>query len=330
MLLLTGCGGITKEEFFQDEQNMEKSIELNNKAIEFGCDKLATLNKFTRSKKPNSHDLSKIMPILGLREIDATDIDKMYTLDLSNIKNYTCTNIRDEKIRYCREKYSNAFDVFKENQCLASVYDKIPPFSSYDLYDNSINFVYDGKDLYDDLGNKIRQVYDIPDEVKYLLPEFTASELIKADNEILGAYDEYCGWPLCSDDDLQNVTKLNAAMVLHDFCNQEHWQKTKECICYAHETYKKVDYKNVIYIYEQHDIPKSKRAEFDKIFTQCEQKIERERKKKEQNRYGESTSASESDEAFGQFFIETLENAAWAHKTITDTRKKAEQRSKNK
>ena len=44
-------------------------------------------------------------------------------------------------------------------------------------------------------------------------------------------------------------------------------------------------------------------------------------------RYGETAPDAESDDAFGQFLMETLGNGVWAHKTVTGMRKDAEKRS---
>lgn len=281
-ILLSACGGITQEEFFQDKQNMDKSIELANKAIESGCDKLTILNNFIQIETPNGDDLAKIMPALGLKAIDSKDIDKMYTLDLSMVKKYKCSNIRDEKINYCRQKYSN---VFKENQCLASVYDKIPPFSTYGIYDNTTNYIYDGEDVYKILESKIRKIHPLPDDTEKFLPVFSASELIKTRKEILGKYDGDCssgGW-LCEED--KTVTRLNAIRILYSVCKHSfrYLGEQPECVCYAHETYKKVNYQNLIYIDEKGGkLPQSKKTEFDQIFKKCKQKLEKQR-------YGETS-----------------------------------------
>ena len=326
-LLLGACATMTEQEFFQDQQNSEKFNELERNALITGCDKVVELNKFVQLEKPTNNDLASIMPILGLKTTYATDVNKMYDVDLSVIKKYSCTDIRDEKVRYCLEKYGDTLDLFKENQCLASLYNKIPPFSTYDKYSDDINYVYEGKDLIEKIKDKISQIYTMPEDVNYLLSEFKPSELIKANNEILGKYDGDCyghyGY-LC-DYDTNIVTRLHAVQILNNFCKKEHFwiwgDEKKECTCFAHETYQKVNYKNVIYIHEKKELPQSKKTEFNQIYEKCEQKIENQRIKAEKERYGEAKSAN-SDE--NNVFIEALENAAWAHRTITETRKKAE------
>ena len=95
------------------------------------------------------------------------------------------------------------------------------------------------------------------------------------------------------------------------------------CICYAHETYNKVSFQNLIYIYEKEEIPQSKKNEFEQLFAKCKRKIEQKRIKKEQDRYGE---ASKQDDTVDKFIGEVLDNAAWTHKTITEIRKEQERK----
>ncbi|MBR6010572.1 MAG: hypothetical protein IKP35_04125 [Alphaproteobacteria bacterium] len=325
-LLLSACGGFdSKQEFLQDSQNAKKLAELSNKRIiSSDCDKLIKLYDFAVLKSPTIEDLSKIMPIFGLKADDAKNIDKVYKIDFDKIDKYNCYDNTDSLLheieQYCNNKYPT--ELFKRDEC--------EDYLSYIVLNN--NYVYNRKQ--DIEGNRsniiysvklnIQSIYIMPEKADKFLPEFTATELIKADNEVLGTYDSDCYGNLC-EHATQNVTRLNAALVLYDYCVYNKTFLPNDgydiCVCFAHETYQKVNYKNVIYIHEKKELPQSKKTEFNQIYKKCEQKIEKQRIKAEKERYGEAKSAN-SDE--NNVFIEALENTAWAHRTITETRKKAE------
>lgn len=338
-LLLSACFGVSRQDFLQDTQNAEKSTELRNKRNKSAdCDKLATLDKFTKLKSPKSEDLSAITPIFGLKNADSTNIDKVFNLDYSKIDKLNCVDnaeqLMTERAQYCDNKYRN--DSSYQQYCKY--------FLKQAIFENGADYTeIDKQKLKQGIKDKISQIYTMPEDVNYLLSEFKTNELIKANNEILGKYDRACdvthgfdrmvasynqgAWlfpHLCSQED-KSVTKLDAIKLLNFYClyNNIFPDKYDEftCVCYAHETYNKVNYKNLVYIFETGKIPQSKKTEFNQIYEKCEQKIENQRIKAEKERYGEAKSAN-SDE--NNVFIEALENAAWAHRTITETRKKAE------
>lgn len=329
LFVLCGCGTLTKQEFLQDEENVKKQLELSNKAVASGCDKIVELNNFVGLRNPTSDDLAEIIHIFGLNKNDATDIDKIYGIDTSIIKTYSCTDISEEKYQYCLKKYGGFFDIFKENQCLTQVYQDLPPCEASDKYDH-IFYYYEGKDLAQEVKNKIKQIYPLPksEYTEVFLLEFTPNELITANNTILGKYDgDYCynRYGDFCDENTKNVTILNAINVLYNFCSNEHYGNVgKECVCFAHETYKKVNYQNILYIYEKGELPYSKKNEFNNLFMKCEQKIEKQRIKAEKERYGEAENTDNTGEAMGNFIAETLENMSYLHKMATESRKRAE------
>ena len=326
MLLLCACSGITRNDFLQDKQNKDKYDEIKaNFTHGYGCDKLLDLYNFALKESPTKDDLIAIMPAVGFQPNDATDLDKVYKMDLSVIDKYNCddnsSQMATEIEKYCNNKYSG--EVLKKVDCIDYLKQAMLKGGAYNDSQTAQNQKHN---IEWNVRKNISKIYPIPQDSDELLAEFTASELIKANNTILGVYDYDCSRLLCGYNDTRNVTRLSAAMVLQNFCNQEHWQNEEECVCYAHETYKKVDYKNVIYIYEKGAIPQSKKAEFDRIFTQCEQKIEREHRRTEQNRYGEASVTNSGSGANKDVFREVLDNVAWTHKMITETRKEAEQK----
>ncbi len=323
-LLLSACFGVSRQDFLQDTQNAEKSTELRNKRNKSAdCDKLATLDKFTKLKSPKSEDLSAITPIFGLKNADSTNIDKVFNLDYSKIDKLNCVDnaeqLMTELAQYCDNKYRN--DSSYQQYCKY--------FLKQAIFENGTDYTeIDKQKLKQGIKDKISQIYTMPDNVEVFLPEFTTTELIKANNTILGTYDGDCYGYVSSilcDYDTKIVTRLNSARILYEYCvNKIVWPDRKYfdiCVCFAHKTYQQVNYKNVIYIYEKKELPQSKKTEFNQIYEKCEQKIENQRIKAEKERYGEAKSAN-SDE--NNVFIEALENAAWAHRTITETRKKAE------
>jgi len=363
-LLLGACAGFdTKQEFLQDQENMEKAMELSSMRVKSpDCEKIGQLYKFTKLEAPTTNDLANILPLLGLYPQDVSDIDKLYNIDYMIVDKYKCNDNSAEIVskseQYCRDKYYDEYDLetlFYFPFRLVSFVSVMTivgaiPFAAHPCgLDSSMHPImckkeqdceyYLKKGISDNYyGNikieSLKQVLkekiqgmlpEIPKEAKMFLPEFKFSEILKANNTILGKYDRnYCG-DLC-DDDTKNVTGLNAVLVLYSLCNHEHWDQVSECECFAHQTYNKVSYKNLLYIYEKNELPKSKQSEFNQTLKKCEQKIDRQRIKAEQERYGESEPTDNSSEVLADFVIDTVGNAAWAHKTITDFRKEAEKK----
>ena len=344
-LFLGACAGLTQQEFVQDTQNKEKAAELSVKRdISPDCDTLGQLYDFTRQQSPTIADLANIMPVFGLKVQDATDIDKVFNLNYATIDRLECKDnaqeLMSERATYCDNKYKNNTNYRKYcNNYFKNV-----------IFEQGKSYAETNTDkLKQDIKQRIRQIYSVPEKFEYLLQEFTDVELIKAGNITLGTYDGDCAYsdafdgPVASnirelwvpitlcDNTANKVTRLDAAELLTDYClyNTLLPDQNDEsvCICFAHETYKKVDYKNLIYIFEKGKLPQSKTTEFNKIFTQCKQKQERNRVKKEQNRYGEADTATDKT---NEILMEAIENAAWAHDTITNIRKDAQQSNKNK
>lgn len=333
-LLLCSCSAITQQEFLQDPQNNKMVTELSNKAIYSGCDKLVKLNKFVQIDSPKISDLAQIMIVFGLKETDATNVDKVFALDLSSIEQYSCTDIRDAKDKYCITKYGGIFDVFKQNQCLASLYGELPPRNTYDKYDTELNYVYDGKDLTNVITEQIQKIYSIPELCRWnnyinkcpLASAFKSSELIKANNTILGTYDSSCSDLICSDYETKKVNQLNAAKILYDFCTQEHFDYEYECACLAHTMYKKVNYKNIIYIYEKEALPQSIRTDYKQTLAKCKNNVIQQDNKAMQERYGETTDGqTNSDvEAAINNVVDAVQNAVWMNEQLTEKRKEIE------
>lgn len=350
-ILLSACGGpaLPVREFLQDKQNDAKFDELSAKfKKEHGCDKLDKLYKFTKLENPSVKDLSEIMPIFGLKADDAKNVDKVYNLDLSVMNKYNCDDVGNkdqlinELVQYCNDKYHDTPD--KQSDCEYYLKQSIFVVDEHHALIWSIldkrKAIQDVKDtLETGIVNNIQKIYPMPKGVDYLLSEFRKNELVKASNEVLGKYDGECIYngpyaytgeftnPLC-DYDTKIVTRLNSARVLYKYCVDKTFLPNDKdydiCICYAHETYQKVNYKNVLYIYEKEDLPQSKKTEFNQMYKKCKQKIEQQQKKAEKERYGE---AKNIDKYENNVFTEALENAAWAHETITDVRKRSRKRN---
>ena len=100
--------------------------------------------------------------------------------------------------------------------------------------------------------------------------------------------------------------------MLNKFCEDK---QEEGCSCFAHQTYNKVSYKNIIYIYEKNELPQSKKTEFNQILKKCEQKIKQQNIKAEKDRYGESSQPKSTN---NNVFIESIDNAAWAVKQINN------------
>ena len=100
------------------------------------------------------------------------------------------------------------------------------------------------------------------------------------------------------------------------------------CGCFAHNVYKQAEFKNILYVYEKKQFLPSKRTEYLKSIDKCKTQVRQNIKNKEIERYGEATPDDEFGNDLGQFMLETVENAAWAHKTITDARKRAQESNK--
>ena len=292
-LLLSACGGaaLPVREFFQDKQNDTKFNELSAKfKKEHGCDKLEKLYKFTRLENPTVKDLSEIMPIFGLKADDAKNVNKVYNLDLSVMNKYNCDDVGNkdqlinELVQYCDAKYHDTPD--KQSDCEYYLKQSIFVIDEHHALTWSIldkrQAIQNVKDtLETDLVNNVQKIYPLPEDTDKLLPDFSASELIKARKEVLGTYDGNCYGDLCENEVTgdKTVTRLNAARILYSFCKSfaGYFGDQSECACYAHQTYKKVNYKNLIYIDEQSKLPTSKKAEFDQIFKKCKQKLEKQR-----------------------------------------------------
>ena len=296
-LMLVGCGAaLPVREFFQDAQNDAKFNELALKfKKEHGCDKLSQLHNFTKLKTPTVTDLSEIMPIFGLTANDASNVDKVYNINFSVMNKYNCDDVGNTKqlvhelVQYCSDKYSNAPD--KKNDC--EYYLKQAIFVvdehhgiTWNILDKRQAVQQVKSELEQGIMNNIKKIHPLPDDTENFLPTFSASELIKANKEILGTYDGNCYWPLCEYGKTYDgtVTRLNAARVLDSFCTSffGYLGDQPECACYTHQTYKKVNYKNLIYIDEHRKLPSSKKTEFDQIFKKCKQKLEKQR-------YGETS-----------------------------------------
>lgn len=327
MLLLCACSGITRNDFLQDKQNKDKYDEIKaNFTHGYGCDELLSLYNFALKESPTKDDLIAIMPAVGFQPNDATDLDKVYKMDLSVIDKYNCNDnssqMATEAEKYCDSKYSG--EVLKKLDCIDYLKQTMLSDSTYNDRKMAQNQKHN---IERNVRENISKIYPLPQDTDKLLTEFKASEIIKANETVIGTYDDYCYWPLCESGDTREVTRLNAVRVLYDFCKLEQWQSEEKCVCFAHNTYKKVDYKNVIYIQEMKTLPPSKQTEFDRIFTHCEQKIEKERKNAQLNRYGELENKT-TDYSNG-VIKEVLDNASWAHKTITDVRKGAQRSNKS-
>ena len=371
-LLLNACGGFdTKQEFLQDKQNMDKSIELTAKHEKSpDCDKLGKLYEFSNKKSPTTDDLSQILPLLGLSAKDATDIDKILNLNYAKVDSYNCVDnakkILKESEQYCKDKYYDEYGLetalyfpfrlvstvsvftiigaipFAMHQCgLESAHHPIACKRKQDCDTYLAETVKQNGTYYGDidknalkqrLQSKITGMFPtIPEKAEYLLKEFKASELIKAQQSILGTYDsDYCDEPLCNYD-TNVVTKLNAAMVLDEYCfSKTFWPQDENdvnmCICYAHETYNKVTYQNLLYIAEKGELPPSKKTEFNKLRDKCERKIKQQNKNADIARYGET---AKENTAMSDFVVETLDNAVWAMKQANEEISKERKRQEN-
>lgn len=295
-LVLVGWGGsaLSVYEFASDQQNVDKYKELEYIIKkEHGCDKLSQLYDFTQLETPTVKDLSEIMPIFGLTANDASKADKVYNINFSVLNQYNCDDVGNTKqlvndlVQYCNNKYPNAPD--KQHNCEYYLKQSIFVFSKQDEYafaDDKRQVIQQVKsELEQGIMNNIQKIHPLPDDTEKFLPVFSANELIKARSDILGTYDGYCSsgdW-LCEED--KTVTRLNAIRILYSVCKHSfrYLGEQPECVCYAHETYKKVNYQNLIYIDEKGGkLPQSKKVEFDQIFKKCKQKLEKQR-------YGETS-----------------------------------------
>ena len=279
VLVLVGCvTALPLREFNSDQQNVDKFNELALKfKKEHGCDKLSKLYDFTKIKTPTVNDLSEIMPIFDLKADDASNVDKVYNIDFSVINKYNCddagnTNqLINELVQYCDDKYSNTPN--KKSDC--EYYLKQSLFvvdKNHGLTRNVLDrrqTIQRVKDkLEQGIMNNIQKIYPLPNNTEKFLPVFSASELIKARKEVLGTYDDNCEIWLCEEELRadRTVTRLNAIRMLYSVCRYSfrYLGEHPECVCYANETYKKVDYKNLIYIHEKEGmLPQSKTREFD-------------------------------------------------------------------
>lgn len=320
-LLLTACAGFTKQDFLQDGQNATKSAELaakRNKSAD--CDKLGALYNFTRIKSPTKNNLADIMPVFGLTANDAADIDKLAKLNYSVIDKLNCTDntqqLLDERKNYCDNKYPD-YTKYRDScrdYLQELIFEKGKDYSGVDK-----------NNLKEKIKEKIRMIYPLPSVDSYIVKWFDYYELIKADNTVIGEFE--------TEDN--NVTRLRGIELLFNHCQWEIGyystmspdELLNTCACFAHNVYKNADFKNILYIYEKDAFLPSKKTEYLKEIDKCKTIIKKQTKQMEIERYGEVVSSEESGDAFEQFFIETLENAAWAHKTATDMRKKAEQQS---
>ena len=292
-LILSACvSSAYKQTVLQDQQNTNKFNELKTKIeIPTDCEKIGKLYDFKQLKSPTIDDLAKIMPVFGLKEQDAADIDKVYGIDFSSIKHYKCDNtdntdkLKIEAKEYCNSKYQKGS--YEQEYCEQYLNRAIFNNDKYrhnkeiqeviSNYGSSYMFTY----IEEDIKDKIEEIHPLPDHdhTEKFLQEFKPSELIKAKKEVLGIYDGICSWPLCEHWETHEVTRLNAVMVLDLFCTSffGYLGDQSECACYTHQTYKKVNYKNLIYIEEQRKLPSSKKTEFDLIFKKCKQKLEKQR-----------------------------------------------------
>ncbi len=368
-LVVGGCGGFTKQEFLQDNQNADKFIELTNKHDRNSdCDKLGLLYAFSQKQSPTKDDLAEIMPILGLKSVDSTDIDKLYKLDLSVIDKYNCVDnaasLLEEEKQYCRNKYYDEYGW----ETLVYFPFRLVSFASMITIVGAIPFSMhscglesglhpimcqkeldcekyltesicgkegcktniDKQALKQNVKDKIRTIFPIPTNTDNLLQVFKPSELVSANNAILGVYDDECYDSRLCDVETKIVTKLNVIKVLYDFCRYNIYAPDTECLCFTRDSYQKISYKNLIYIVEKYKIPESKLIELASIIDNCKQKMEKQRVKTEQLRYGEASPKDNSEEIIGNFLIEVIENAAYTHKKTTELRKEMEERDRNK
>ena len=116
VLLLSACGGLTQEQFYEDTNNTQKATELSGKAIRTSdCDKIGQLYEFSVMDNPTASDLEAILPLLGVQKKDFKNIDKLYTLDLSAVDKLKCEDNRDklgsEARRYCEDKYYDEYGI---------------------------------------------------------------------------------------------------------------------------------------------------------------------------------------------------------------------------
>lgn len=116
VLLLSACGGLTQEQFYEDTNNAQKATELSSKAIRTSdCDKIGQLYEFSVMDNPTTSDLEAILPLLGVQKKDFKNIDKLYTLDLSAVDKLKCEDNRDkldsEAYRYCTDKYYDEYGI---------------------------------------------------------------------------------------------------------------------------------------------------------------------------------------------------------------------------
>ena len=116
VLLLSACGGLTQEQFYEDTNNAQKATELSSKAIRTSdCDKIGQLYEFSVMDNPTASDLEAILPLLGVQKKDFKNIDKLYTLDLSAVDKLKCEDNRDkldsEAYRYCTDKYYDEYGI---------------------------------------------------------------------------------------------------------------------------------------------------------------------------------------------------------------------------
>ena len=295
-LLLCACGGMTKQEFFQILNNIDKSVELTAAVqVSTGCEKLGKLYDFSKKETPSVTDLAEIMSVFNLKANDATDIDKVYGINIDSIESFHCDNVNNlEQISakidsFCQNQYLN--DKQKQRDCHNHLATAVINNSTKIVHYINMRAIIEqsgAQDLYyeikRDVKKNINKIYSLPDDTEIFLPVFSASELIKARKEILGTYDRYCSSSrLCEED--KKVTRLNAIRILYSVCEYSfrYLGEHPECVCFVHETYKKVNYQNLIYIDEKYGrLPESKKDEFDQIFDNCKQKLEKQR-------YGETS-----------------------------------------
>lgn len=361
-LLLGACAGFeTKDDFLQDPQNMKKSVEITNKRQRGeDCDKLGQIYKFANKKNPGVSDLETIMPILGLETQDARNIDKLYKLDYSVIDKYSCTDNKSKILKeieqYCTDKYYDEYALetllyfpfrlvstvsvftivgsipFAMHSCgLDSAMHPIMCNKKQDCDKYLIDIAQVNKDDFSKIDKdklkrkikeKIQDIYPLPSVDSPIEKWFGYSELIKADNTVIGKFET----------EGTDVTKLHGIEILFNRCQWEIGyystlsidEVLNVCACFAHNVYKNADFKNILYVYEKQEFLPSKKKEYLNEIDKCKTIIKKQTKKMEIERYGEAMPDAESDDAFGQFLIETLGNAAWAHKMVTDMRKNAE------
>ena len=348
-LALSACGGFeSRQAFLQEQGNEKKFYDLQARVVvDSECEKLDKLYNFAKLESPTVDDLAEIMPVFGLQQNDAKDMNKMHTMGLLWIKSLNCTNkgnvdaLVNEAAEYCNSKYID--DKSKQKECKIYLNSAIYSSDNYRKKESvqaktKERFYIDNYQwriftdwLVEQIDKGIKQIYPIPKYGEYLLPIFTASELVKANSTKLGVHDsDYCeddDYGRLCDKDTRIVTRLNAADVLYSFCvRQVFWPSDEEataCACYAHEAYKNITYKQLIYVFEQKELPQSKQAEYAQLLAKCNRKLEQQRQKEQKERYGE-TSADKTSDTNNNVLIEALENAAWAHRTLTDARKAAE------